>query len=83
MRHRRLYLQHSPQEMLFATMATITQFNFIPERALFTTNSGESWAVIECVLDETISSKEYTEVVNHDGSKVFRIPYSFPLPDRF
>lgn len=56
-------------------------FNFIPERALFTTNSGESWAVIECVLDETISSKEYTEVVNHDGSKVFRIPYSFPLPD--
>jgi WD40 repeat protein len=56
-------------------------FNFHPQDSFFSTNSGGSWAVIECVLDETNSSKGYTEVVNHDGSKVFRIPYSFPLPD--
>jgi len=48
-------------------------FNYYPGE-LFTTNSGENWAVIECVPDETNSLNGYTEVVNYDGSKVFRIP---------
>jgi len=53
---------------------------------VFSTNSDETWIVIQCLPEKSNQAKAYTKVVNWNGSKIWKISYdslNLPYPDGF